>query len=254
MSNKRIRAQGVIYTTLVDFLLQIIFLLVLLLAPVIIFLDKEADAEALNKMHPHVKAFLPKMKDIKWEDLELALVPKAIAKAYAAEPLKLEKDLNELMDQIGLNPKISNLQDIKQRLSNYKTLAEKAAKYDKLQGKPKCSLEMNGEPYVSDSQPLLDVILQAGGFRIKPYNLRASNFLTSRVTITLSNDYTFYSRAAYLALMQQVNRIDPTCNHTIRLTADETPSDAKEEYKKLMQAIDLTSYKQQHFKSALKSR
>lgn len=251
MADKRLRSQGVIYTTLVDFLLQIVFLLVLLLVPVIIFLDKEDDVAALNKIHPHVKTFLPKADSINWQDLELALVPKEIANAYAAEPEKLGSDLRELMRNVGLDPKAASLDDLKKRMANYKELQKKADEYDRLKGKPKCSLAIEGPPYVSESQPLLDVVMQAEGFRIRPHNALANTYLANRAKISLSDDLSFKTREEYLTLMSIVNRVDPTCSHTVRLVADETPADAKEEYKALMQAIEQTAYKQLRMKTRI---
>lgn len=245
MSDKKLRAQGVIYTTLVDFLLQIVFLLVLLLAPLITLMHNTADVAALKEIHPHVKAFLPTTDSINWKDLELALVPKEIAKAYAADPEKLGKDLDELMKNFGLDPKIASLEDLKKRMANYKVLEEKVARYERGQGRPKCSLALAGDPYVRESQPLLDVVMQAGGFNIKPHDEGAATYMLTRARISMPADPVFKSRAEYLSLMSQVNKIDPTCSHTVRIVADETPSDAKEEYKALLQVIDRTSYKQE---------
>lgn len=247
MSDKRIRAQGVIYTTLVDFLLQIVFLLILILIPLMALLDKAADVDELNRIHPHVKVFLPKTESINWDELAMALVPKELAKAYAAEPERLGKDLKELMAAAGLDPKVANFDEIKRRLENYKVLEEKVAKYERGQGKPKCSLALSGDPYVRESQPLLDIVMQAGGFRIKPNSELAATYWKAKVGIDLPASFVSRSKAEYMSLMSRANQVDPNCSHTVRIVADETPADAKLEYRALMQAIDVTAYKQQRF-------
>lgn len=247
MSDRRVRAQGVIYTTLVDFLLQIVFLLILILIPLMALLDKAADVEELNKIHPHVKVFLPKTESINWDELAMALVPKDLAKAYAAEPEKLGKDLKELMAAAGHDPKVADFGEIKRRLENYKVLEEKVAKYERGREKPRCSLALSGDPYVRESQPLLDIVLQAGGFRVRPNSELAATYWKARVGVELPPGFTFRSRAEYSSLMSRANQVDPSCSHTVRIVADETPADAKLEYRSLMQTIDMTAYKQQRF-------
>lgn len=239
MSRDRVRAQGVLFTTLVDFLVQIVFLLVLLLLPVSIYLDgKEPDP--IDRLQPHVEQFVPMVDQIDWQDLELALVPKSLAQAYAAEPERLARDLQALMEQAGLEPRAATPEEMRAMLGSF---AEKARKYDRLAGKPICPLGAEPGRTAAKHSPLLDLVLKPGGMEVRPSSEAAARFLAERVGLSFSG-WRYLTADDYRRLFARIEALDNRCAHIVAIVADETPPSAKEEFKNLMQIIERSAYKQ----------
>lgn len=243
MSAKAVRAQGVLLTTLVDFLLQIIFVLVLILVPVLASVDME-DLAGIKEMYPQIKRFIPEADNINWQELELALVPKAVSQAYAADPKRLGEDLASLYREAGLDPKTASLKDLKAKIAQFKGFEEKAAKYDKLRGAPMCSLDLAvKDPHSQAPQPLFNLKFVTGGFLLQPAGDIASQFLAARTGLQLPASWQFYAPTQFQQLFAKVNAVTPTCRHVVVITEDNTGAGAKEEFKRLMTLVDQYSYK-----------
>lgn len=241
MSRNRNREQGVLFTTLVDFLLQVVFLLVLLIYPVMSYIDRP-DSPELNRLYPHVKNFIEKIDDIDWQRLELALVPKEISKAYASEPEKLSEDLREVMRKAGLDPDKASIADLKKAIGDLK---DKADKYDKyVIGTPNCSLNPEaGERYASKITPLLNVRLVRGGFEVQAASADADAFLKSRLGIHNGNHWTRMTESEYEIMFGRINALDTTCRHFVNVSDETPPNFSKEDYKRLIRIIAKTSKK-----------
>jgi hypothetical protein len=242
MANQKVRAQGVLYTTLVDLLIQILFLLVFLLAPLMIYLEDDK-ITALNRIYPQIAKFIPKENNINWNDYEMALVPKSIAKAYESDPEALARDLNEVFRNAGLDPKTASLADLKARLSGYKSMEAKATKYDQLVGKPHCSLSLGKDNHQQHAAPLLRVILEPGGLNLRSPSKDATNFLLKRADVNIgTDDWTYFSPSKFSKIFETIESHDDSCKHFVRIEGDDTGQDAKDEYKRMKFLVDRLAY------------